>query len=214
MDADGQELGPYKPVSDVLVLAAIERATRHGPAEVWIAAVGEHLGFARTAHNTRRLRLDLERLCLTECHVERRERHGREYWGLTASGRGWLERKRHEGAVDELPESPQHRAWRHGRAAAADRVERFRELAACAVKDAEEVAVAPQGTHRSATWFGLAERLRAAFWLAGSATHCLEEWAEPDDGRPDTDPDPGPAPGRRVTSAWDQYEATAKEADR
>jgi hypothetical protein len=62
MDAEDQELGPYKSVSDVLILAAIERATCHGIEQVWVAGVGEHLGFQHTAHNTRRLRPHLESL--------------------------------------------------------------------------------------------------------------------------------------------------------
>jgi hypothetical protein len=56
MDTEGQELGPYEAVLDVLVLAAIERAIRHGAEDAWIAGVGEHLGYQGTGHTTRRLR--------------------------------------------------------------------------------------------------------------------------------------------------------------
>lgn len=214
MDAEGQELGPYKPVSDTLILAAIERAACHATAEVWVPVIGEHLGFERIARNTRRLRHQLEHLRICHGWVANRGRHGREYWRLTAAGRRKLAKVRSAGDVSELPESPQHRTWRLAKAAAANQIKGIRELVYCAVEDADEVMVAPQGTHGSARWFGLAERLRAAFWLAGSATYCLEEWAEPDDARPDTDADPGPPPGRRATSAWDEKEAMAKEAKR
>jgi hypothetical protein len=40
---------------------------------------------------------------------------------------------------------------------------------------------------RSDDWFELGERLRRACWQLGSATHCLREWAAPDEQRPDTD---------------------------
>jgi len=214
MDAEGQDLGPHKPVSDALILAAIERAICHGAEQAWIAVVGEHLGFQWSAHNTRRLRLQLEHLRVKRGWVASDERHGREYWRLTAAGRRRLAQARRKGELDELPESPQHRDWRLARAAATDRIDGFRELVYEAVEDAGEVMVVPQGAHNSATWLELAERLRAALWLMGSATYCLEEWAEPDDAHPDTDANPGPAPGRRVTSAWDKNEATAKGAER
>lgn len=214
MDAEGQELGPYKPVADVLILAAIERAVCHGTEQAWVAVIGEHLGFHRAAHNTRRLRKQLEHLRVKHGWAESRERHGREYWRLTAAGKRQLARARRKDDAGELPEAPQHRTWRLARAAAGERIDGIRELVYSAVEDADEVMVAPQGAHSSAVWFELAERLRAAFWLAGSATYCLEEWAEPDDARLDNDANPGPAPGRRVTSAWDKNEATAKEAER
>jgi hypothetical protein len=51
MEAESQELGPYKPVSDVLILAAIERAACHGTEQVWVAVIGEHLGFQHAAQN-------------------------------------------------------------------------------------------------------------------------------------------------------------------
>jgi hypothetical protein len=36
-------------------------------------------------------------------------------------------------------------------------------------------------------WFDLAERLRLSARRLGSATYCLREWAEPDDGVADLD---------------------------
>jgi hypothetical protein len=89
-------------------------------------------------------------------------------------------------------------------------MEGFRALLGDALEDADPVATAFTPPN-SAAWFALGQRLGAAFWLLGSAIYCLEEWAEPD-ARPDTDENPGPAPGRRVTSAWDEKETMAKEA--
>lgn len=49
MDAEGDDLKQYEPVPDALILAAVERAMRHGTPEVWIAGVVEHLGFRFSA---------------------------------------------------------------------------------------------------------------------------------------------------------------------
>jgi hypothetical protein len=38
----------------------------------------------------------------------------------------------------------------------------------------------------------------------GSATHCLYEWAEPDDATADIDDAPPTQTGRRDTSRWDR----------
>ncbi len=210
MDTEGQELGPYEPVPDVLILAAIERAIRHGTEPVWIVTVGEHLGFRHTAHTTRRLRRDLERLAAPQNRcVDQVEQHGRECWTLTATGKTWIARQRERGTVGDLPESPQHHTWRKARVEAAQRIEGFKALLWRATEEAarlEGVADLPP----SAWWFDLAERLGAAFWLVGSATYCRDEWPEPSNDCIDTDPDPGPPPGRRALTAWDEREAIAE----
>lgn len=211
MGTEDRELGPFKPAPDMLILAAIERAIRHGASDAWIVVVGEHLGFERTAHNTRRLRLQLENLRAKYKWVASRERYGREYWSLTLTGQRYLAAARKARQVGELPESPQHREWRHAQAEAGRRMEGFRALLYDALEDADPVASAFTPPN-SAAWFALGQRLGAAFWLLGSAIYCLEEWPEPDDARLDSDENPGPAPGRRVTSAWDEKEAMAKEA--
>lgn len=210
MNTDGQEMGAHKPVADELVLAAIERAVRHGDGEsAWIATVGEHLGYQRDRHATRALRQYLERLRVGCGWASSEERHGREYWRLTPDGERHLAEAREARQLGDLPESPQHREWRKARAAAADRIEDFKTLLWRATEEAtnvEGVAEPPP----SAKWFELSERLAAAFWLVGSATHCRDEWPEPSDERIDTDPDPGPPPGRRALGAWDDREAVAK----
>lgn len=211
MATEDRELGPFKPAPDMLILAAIERAICHGASDAWIVVVGEHLGFERTAHNTRRLRRQLEHLGAKHRWAASSERYGREYWSLTPAGRRHLAAARKAGRVDELPESPQHRAWRHARVEAGRRMDGLRNLLYEVLEDADPMATAFTPPN-SAAWFALGQRLGAAFWLLGSAIYCLEEWAEPDDARPDTDENPGPAPGRRVTSAWDEKETMAKEA--
>jgi hypothetical protein len=210
MDTEGQEPGPHGQVSDLLVLAAIERAARHGAPEVWTAVVAEHLGIEHTAHNTRRLRAQLERLTAPQSRcVDRTERHGREYWTLTVAGEGWLRNQRAKGNVGELPESPQYREWREARATAAERIDAFRDLLSAALEDAV-TAVSSPAEPPSAGWFELGERLAAALWLLGSATYCLGEWPEPGDAHADLDADSGPLPGRRAVGAWKDKEALAK----
>jgi DNA-binding transcriptional regulator PaaX len=128
MDTEGCELGPFAPASDALALAAVERAERHGTEKVWIVLVAEHLGFKRSAHTTRCLRPQLERLRIAG-ELESVERLGRECWTLTDAGRERLTSARRDGAVDELPESPQHRRWRHAHMHAAEWIDHFRDLA-------------------------------------------------------------------------------------
>lgn len=212
MDPENQELRPFEPVSDTLVLAAIERAQRHGPKDAWIIHVSAHLGFRHSAHTTRPLRDQLEELRVQHGWVESKELMGREYWQLTPAGEKHLARCHAEGRVGDLPDSPQHRTWRKARAAAAERIEGFKALLWSATAEAmsfEGVADPPP----SAKWFELSERLAASFWLVGSALYCLNEWPEPSDDRPDldtTDPNLGQGPPRRAVDRWADQAARAR----
>jgi hypothetical protein len=210
MDTEGDDLRQYEPAPDALILAAVDRAICHGTDPVWIPRVAEHLGFRHTPHNTRHVRRDLERLAVSRIRcVERSERHGRECWTLTAAGKTFLKRQREQGVVGELPESPQHREWRQSRAGAAMHMDEFRALLDAAMEAATDARLA-HTSPPSADWFELGQRLGAVFWLVGSATYCRDEWPEPDDARLDSDPDPGPPPGRRALGAWHDKKALAK----
>lgn len=88
-------------------------------------------------------------------------------------------------------------------------MEQFRGLLDAAMEAAEDARIAHVDSP-SSVWFELGRRLDAAFWLMGSATHCRDEWPEPDDARPDFDPDPHPSPGRRAVGAWPDKERLAK----
>jgi hypothetical protein len=179
------ELGQFEPVSDALVLAAIERAERHREREgegVMMSDIAEHLGFVHGSWTTRRLRPQLETL-IAEGSLARSRRHGAVVWELTDDGRGRLERMLRAREAGDLPEAPQHRVWRHARATAGERIDGFRTEAREALEDAAVLLVA-EGAYSDA-WFGVAERLQAACWRVGSATYCLREWREPDDARPD-----------------------------
>jgi hypothetical protein len=211
MNTKGQELGPYEPVSDELVLAAIDRAIRQGPNTVWIVHVAEHLGFRKQAHTTRKVRDQLERLRVQDRTVERLDRMGRDYWQLTPAGRRVLELARAEDRLDALPESPQHRAWRKAREAAAERIDPFRGLLSAAIQDTHTAELEPAGVP-SETWLTLRERLDAAAWLVASSTYCLHEWPEPSEDCLDADPDLY-GPRRRGVWGWDRHEAIAKGED-
>jgi DNA-binding MarR family transcriptional regulator len=181
------ELGRFEPVPDALVLAAIERAERHREREregVMMSDIAEHLGFVRGSWTSRRLRRQLDAL-IAEGLLARSRRHGAVVWELTDDGRGRLDRMRRAGEAGELPEAPQHRAWRHARVMAGERIDGFRADAREALEQAAMLLDAEDAP--SDTWFGVAERLQASCWRVGSATYCLHEWREPDDALPDVD---------------------------
>jgi DNA-binding MarR family transcriptional regulator len=181
------ELGRFERVPDVLVLAGVKRAERHRERDgegVMMSDIAEHLGFVHGSWTTRRLRPQLDAL-IAEGSLARSRRHRVVVWALTEAGRGQLERMRRAGEVGELPEAPQHRAWRHARATAGERIDGFRTEAREALEEAAMLLDA-EDAHSDA-WFGAAERLQASCWRVGSAAHCLREWREPDDARPDVD---------------------------
>src|SRR5680860_512010 len=122
----GREPTPYASLPEGHILAAIERAACHQRSdEVPVLVVVEHLGFEPTQDSTRQLRLRPERLH-DSGWLTRAQREARETWGLTAVGREQLAKCREGGAVGDLPESPQHRAWRQARVKAALRIDGFR----------------------------------------------------------------------------------------
>lgn len=122
----GQELGPYSEVADTLIFAAVERAVLHEQEdEVLTSALTAHLGFRWEPDTNAPLWSRLEGLRRAGLLTVIEPRH-EPLWALTDVGRERLARAREAGKVDDLPESPQHRAWRHARTKAAVRVEGFR----------------------------------------------------------------------------------------
>jgi hypothetical protein len=169
-------------VSELLMLAAIDRAERHSQkAGVAWSPIVDHLGFARSAATTRRLRPLVERLTDAGA-VTRSTRHGSPIWGLTRSGRRRLARRRAEPL--ELPESPQHRQWRQARCKAEREIEALRRQVRANLAEANVLLDRESGG--SQRWFALAQRLGEQCVALGSATYCLHEWAEPDDACSDT----------------------------
>jgi hypothetical protein len=185
----------FEPVSDDIVLAALDRAERHSHGEkrgVPLGAVIAHLGFVRTGGwTTRQLRPQLDALVAGGL-LSALRRHGIAIWALTGTGRERLVAYLESGGIDELPESPQHCAWREARTMSAAHIDGFAmELRRDLLEAITLVNRYRQA--RSDSWFELAARLSDGCKCLGSATHCLFEWPEPDDAHRDVDDrdDPG-----------------------
>jgi hypothetical protein len=102
-------------VPDPLVLAAIDRASRHSARDddaVPFWAIREHLGLAARSHRARLVRSRL-RVLESAGLLESGRRHGVPTWAVSHAGREQLVAAQRAGSVPELPESPQHRAWRN-----------------------------------------------------------------------------------------------------
>lgn len=187
------ELLPFAhPVDDALLLAAVERAALHnGPRRrgVLLREFFAHLGFLYNGAATRQLRPQMD--ALIAFGALEQERQGRiRLLLLTDTGRRRLVQARRQRPV-VLPESPQHRLWRHSRAAANERIDGYREGLRGLLDQA--VALLDAGTQtESDAWFCLAKRLSAAAGGVGAAVYCLTEWAEPDDARADIDENSNP----------------------
>ena len=180
----GPRRGPDEIPSDELVLAALERAARHrardsGEVPLWTLLA--HLAMPARSAPARRLRERLDELRAAGL-LERSQRHGVPMFALTARARKRLRTS----APPELPESPQHRAWRDARTAAGQEIGRFRRDLREQLSEADRLldASEPAGSDR---WFELGQRLQGACWRLASASYCLREWAEPDDGTADID---------------------------
>ncbi len=178
-DADAIE-----SISDLLILAAIGRAQRHGQTEgvLW-NRVREHVGVVNRAYTTRGLRAQANDLVAAGA-VRVFRRSGNRVWGLTDEGRRRLTRAGREGKVPRLPEAPQHQAWRLARELAVDRIAPLRAAVGDAL--AETQVLLKNEEAGAQAWFAQANRLKALCSELGWVTYCLDEWAEPDDGRPDS----------------------------
>jgi len=178
-------------ITDVLVLAAVDRAVRHQqkgtPRAVPAWAVYEHVDVSSRSRAGRCVRARLA--ALDGSALTRGKRHGVETWELAAAGRRRLSRLRAKGKLPGLPESPQHRAWREARTEAEQRIEGFRTALLEDVQRAHDLLGTPHtpGRPLSDVWFELGERLQQECRRLASATHCLGEWCEPDDARADVD---------------------------
>lgn len=196
------DLSRVKPVSDAQILAAIDRAEAHDRNQVPDAGrwdIAAHLGFVHNSWTTRRLRPQMDALRATG-RIRDVRRLGLDLVALTSTGRRTLGKARSAGEVP-LPESPQHRTWRHSRTLAGDRIDGFREALRASMT--ELGALLDAGQTPSDAWFTFGKRLSAECKRLGSATYCLSEWAEPDDAVADVDK----VLGRRNVWGWDSIYA-------
>lgn len=176
----------WRPPSDELVLAAVDRAQRHRPTpdsgEPTLSAIAAHLGMTWGPVASRRLRPLVERLTHERGWLQHSHRTGQERWALSDAGADRLARA--AGVLDELPESPRHREWRAARAHAEARIEELRgELGELLAKvngllDASDPVPSEE-------WLAYAEPMRALIEAVGMATFCVHELAEPDDNASD-----------------------------
>jgi hypothetical protein len=179
------ELGPSFPVTDLIVLAAVSRSLRHervgGRSELEhanLTTIAHHLGWAYHSGSTRRLRPHLDSL-VAAGRLEPYSYLGYRSWRMTSVGR------RHLAAAGpvELPESPQHRLWRHTTAVAGSSLDSLRSEAAATVGKAADLL--GQADPSPAELFESGECVRRRLRELGSALATLEEWPEPDDAERD-----------------------------
>jgi hypothetical protein len=177
-----------EPPHDELVLAAIERAELHRARrtpEVPIWAIVEHLAIPRRSSLARGIRSQLERLVEVGA-LERSRRRGVSTWALTSPGRRRVQAARLAGQLAQLPESPQHLAWRQAQTAAGLEIDSFRRKLSETLEEAVGLLGAEAPVHSDA-WFELGQRVHHDARRLASASHCLYEWAEPRDDRADVD---------------------------
>jgi hypothetical protein len=193
-----------EPITDELVIAAVDRAQRHShhPDQgVPRGPILEHLDIPRRAHRARQVTARLGELCSSGA-LEQGRRHGMQTWTLTSAGERQLARARAAGVLPQLPESPQHRYWRQAQTVAAQEIERFRRDLEDLLAATRSMLDAEPPAHSDA-WLQTGERLQRACKRLGSAVHCLREWPEPTDEYADSDEqhdpdDAGLDPGERA----------------
>lgn len=174
------------PIPDEVILAALDRAVRQRlqREEVSKSQIYGHLAISSRSGAARHVH---RRLAALEAAglLRGSRRNGLAVFGLTSAGDSRL-RDALRVAEVVLPESPQHRQWRHARSLAGQEIGRFRHdfwaclMAAIALLDADSSVA-------SDAFFELVGPLRFQCQRLGSALYCLAEWAEPDDETADVD---------------------------
>jgi hypothetical protein len=134
------------------------------------ATVVEHLEFEPTKKTNRLLHSRLDDL-RNAGSLTRAARDDGDSWVLTPEGREELDRRYEAEEVGELPEAPQHRAWREARVEAAVRLERFKDEMGTMLEEAN-VLLEQAHPPRSSEWIAMSQRLSRAAWRVGSATRC------------------------------------------
>ncbi len=189
---------PEGDFPDAVILAAIRRAELHDRhrdvSGTTYSQVVDHLGLrmgSSTGHKLRPRFRAMEAAGL----IAPAKRHSIIFYTVTRKGDRVL-----KAAGDvELPESPQHRDWREAQAAAAERIQDFRDDLQALLREGQAM-LAEENTN-AAAWYAFRKRLTRACSRLGSATYCLREWREPNDDARDIDDSPDN--GSRNPRAWD-----------
>jgi hypothetical protein len=184
-----------EPITDLLVLSALDRGERHRTKEapgVPIWTILDHLDTAKGTKRAREIRTVLEEL-VSSGAARHARRRSTTFWVLTPKGAGRLRGARRAGKAPVLPESPQHRLWREAQAIAEEEMDALRQSLTERLDHGLQLLGEPGAEVCSDAWFVLGDELERAAWIFGSASYCLREWAEPDESRPDRDSrcDPG-----------------------
>lgn len=195
---------------DRLLLAAVRRAVLHEGSTgraVAFRSVLSHLAISPRSAQARALRARLDHLRGSNLVTQARA-HGVVVWGLAAGGTRLLAAAEADGWQADLPEAPQHRAWRAAREAAAQSLGLFAAELREDVREASALldALSDGDAPPSEEWLALGPRLLGDCRRLGSALHCLREWPEPSDEVADRDPagvDPLRA-GRRNIALWER----------
>lgn len=177
---------------DTTILAAIERAAHHRARSIMtvpVWAICEHLDIPRRSGAARHLRVRLDVLEAAGI-LQRSRANGIQLWALTPDGAKHLERERQAQRVADLPESPQHRAWRNARTTATQEINRFRDEL---TDELQATLTLLTDAPDSDLLFARADELHDAIRRLASATYCAHEWAEPHDAHPDLDTRTSPA---------------------
>jgi DNA-binding MarR family transcriptional regulator len=176
---------PSETISEIVVLAAIDRAECHNEkASAPWSEVVEHLGITRSAATTRRLRPLVDRLVATGA-AKRSVLYGIDVCSVTPKGRRQLSRARKAQRFPKLPESPQHRQWRRERANAASEIDNLRQQVGHALEQARALLIAESS--KAESWHALATCLHHECTHMARAIYALYEWAEPGDEYSDSD---------------------------
>jgi hypothetical protein len=183
-----------EPITDDLVLAAVERAECHQQRRgVSISRIKAHLAAPVRTRRARQVNATVAALADVGLLEHFRE-HSQDYWTLTESARERLRGRFN--MAERLPESPQHKHWRTARRIAGQELERYREVLRAVLTEAMALLDVPEGSPASEEWFKMSRRLGRHAERVGSATHCLLEWQEPSDDVADE------YGGRRSYHAW------------
>lgn len=197
------------PPSDLLVLAAVDRAHRHrfheDYGDVTLSDIADHLAKSSERYAAHLLRPIVHRLTDDHGWLRQSRHRGQDRWALTDAGAKRLSRALIDGVGDELPESPQHRQWRQAREHAAARIEALQNELGEALADVNAMLDA-EAPAPAADWLAQAETLRRRAVAVGVARYCLYERPEPDDAHADRDEfiEPSGSPvGWRHPRGWD-----------
>jgi hypothetical protein len=171
------ELGPSGPVTDTEVLAAVARAERH-EAGVSVREIANHLGWRYNGSATVRLRPHLGRLASARLLDSTEPPPRKSRW------RQWKVAGRRRLAAAgpvALPESPQHRRWRHDRDIAAWAMPGVRERAGRIVEEARgllrEIQDGRPATEREIE--RIVRRFERSMKALGLASRMCDGWPEP-----------------------------------